>query len=216
MKFCPRRDLRAGTGASTPRSPGGGGGSHVFHGKVTTHTGKPPTLGSGRGSRQGAAADRPRQVPPTPQNFWGQQKRSEEKCRGPPTRGGPPGRTGGSRGPATRQASGSGGALSVPDGRHGFTSQPHAQRPRPMLRVRGGGGGSSRYHSNCSSSGRHSATAARPHTPRRRPRPPGPRADWPRPQGTPRPGPAAAEGPAARAARSRRPRSVGTRAPWPS
>lgn len=125
----------------------GGGGEPRFFMEKSLHTQaslNPCYLGGGH-ARGGCL-----QSPPSatdPQNFWGKQKCSNGKCRGPPTRGGPvapeardhraKGRQpSGSRGPNPPRASGSGCALSVPDGRHGFTFQPHAQRPRPMLRVR--------------------------------------------------------------------------------
>lgn len=153
-----------------------GRGATFFHGKVTLHTGKPQTWLSGRGSRQGAAVYRSRQVPPTPktsEESRNAQMKSAEDLR--PEGTGGPGRlrTTARRGSNTRQASGSGCALSIPDGRHGFTFQPHAQRPRPMLRVRPHSSGSSRYHSLRSGSGTQRPRRVLTH-PLRRPPPAGP------------------------------------------
>lgn len=144
---------------------------------------------------------------------------------GPVAPGGsaPPARRGGSRGPNTQHPSGSGCALSVPDGRHGFTFQPRAQRPvrcsasAPAAAAAAGTtatapaealsdrGASS--HTPAPAPARRAraligrARRGRPAPPRARGRSGARRPGRPEPPARPEPA---------------RPRSVGTRAPWPS
>lgn len=190
--------------------PRGAGGGTFFHGKVTPHTGKPQPLLSGRGSRQGRLFTEPAKCHRPPKLLrkaemlkWKVQRTSDPRGTSGPGRLGTTERRGGSL-PAVGVLTPSGRAARAAPSPYLTDVMASPSSPTRSARVR------------CSASAqqrqqqvprqllllRHSATAARPHTPRRGPRPPGPRADWPRPQGTPRPGPAAAEGPGARAARS--------------